>query len=523
MAKETKAQRVERIKREKDGLRVIEDIHRLAETGEDADAETVDRMKWYGMYTHNEHSSPNGKQYFMLRIKIPGGQLTLEQLKVAEEIARKYGKDTADFTVRQDIQYHWVKMVDLPALFEKLESVGITAQMASGDCPRNIVSCPVCGIDKNEVADLTDVVQDVNQFFQGNTEFSNLPRKYKMGISGCSSHCIGHEIQDLSFNAIKDDQGELLFDVSVGGGLGSNRRIASRFGAIPKDKIKDVAIACARLFRDHGNRENRTKARLGHLVEKMGHDVFQQKVEEQIGTSFIALEEPNYTPHHQRSHFGIHESKQEGFLYAGCATEGGKVGSSGLRRIIAVMEKHGANRIALTTTQNFIILDFPEASRDSLEKDLKEAGFPCNPSPFQARSLACTGVEYCKFGISETKETLNELIQHLEAKFPAFDEPVCITLSGCVNSCSHPHIADLGFIGCKVKEDGESVQGYKLVMGGHLKGLDGSLFARKTDVKIPASKLPLTVENILNHYLEDQEKWDNFREFCQTESGDFLL
>jgi sulfite reductase (ferredoxin) len=251
MASETKAERIERIKREKDGLEVIADIYRYAQSGEAIDPEDIDRFKWYGIYTQNRNlqGSEDETQYYMLRVKLEGGYLNAKQVQTLGEISVAYGRESGDLTTRQDIQFHWLKIEDLPTILEKLSSVGLSVLGASGDCPRNIVSCPVNGIDSHQIDDVRDVVLALNNLYRGNPDFSNLPRKFKIGVSGCNKHCIQHEVQDLGFTAVKNGD-EIRFSVSVGGGQASNRRITDHIGYVKRRDIVKIAEAVARIYRD---------------------------------------------------------------------------------------------------------------------------------------------------------------------------------------------------------------------------------------------------------------------------------
>ena len=512
--KETKAQRVERLKKEKDGLDVIEDIRALAKSGEHAPADTVDRLKWYGMYTHNELASPDNNQYFMIRSKVPNGKLSTQQLDVMASISNDFAKGSADATVRQTIQFHWLEMKNIPAMLERLESVGLTAQNASGDCPRSIVGCPLQGITHDEYVDVTEVRNQVNAFFQGNYDFSNLPRKYKIGISACKKHCMGHEIQDLAFTAF-ETEGKVRFDVTIGGGLGSNKRVGSRLGSVALEQIFHVCVAVGKLFRDHGNRDNRRKARVGHLVEDWGVEKIRSFLEETQGFAFEKTDEPHFTPYKDREHFGVQRSNQEGYVHLGCATMSGRLQGKSLEKLSLTCKQNGAEGIILTTGQNFIITNIPLAALDKIKKDVEAAGFAWNPSPFRARSLACTGLEYCKFAVSETKDKETELVEYLEKRFPDFNEPIAISLSGCPNACSHPHIVDLGFIGCKMKEDGETTTGFTLVTGGHIEGESKSRFAQKTSIKVSSAKLCEFVGSLIESYQNDPA-YNSFKAYIQT-------
>jgi len=512
--KETKAQRVERIKKEKDGLDVLKDIEFYARTGTEVALEDIDRFKWYGLYTQNRNlqADDDATLYFMLRVKLPNGALTVEQLKKVAEISKRYARSTADFTTRQDIQFHFISVKDLPSIFASLQEVGLSTVFAAGDVPRNVVTCPVSGIDSTEICDVSHIVSSVNKYFDGNKTLSNLPRKYKVGISACSKHCISHEIQDLSFTAIKKQDGSILFDVSVGGGLASNKQIAIHIGYIHEENILAVVQAVTHIYRDYGNRESRTKARLGHIIKEWGVNKFTDLLHQKLNFRLIEPEVQNYTPYSQREHFGVHISKEQSKSYIGCAVSAGSIGANLLEQLSLILKRHGATAIKLTTTQNFVITDIPNSKALDMCKVLQKLDIEVHPSPFRARTLACTGIKFCKFAITETKDLAQELIHHLEEKFPVFDETISLSVNGCPHSCAHPHIVDIGLLGCKFKEDGETVTGFELILGGHLEG-DKSNFGKKTGIKFTPQKSFQIVEKIIQDYTKSESV--NFREYLK--------
>ncbi|MGE4395822.1 MAG: nitrite/sulfite reductase [Sulfurimonas sp.] len=513
MSKETKAQRVERIKREKDGLDVLEDIYRYAKSGEEIDPEDIDRFKWYGLYTQNRNLQEREDRtlYFMLRVKLEGGRMDLNQLEAALEVSKRYARGTADFTTRQDLQFHFIKVEDLPAIFSCLSEAGLTTAFAAGDVARNVVTCPVSDVDKERLYDVEAITKEVNDYFDANREISNLPRKYKVGISGCSKHCTSHEIQDLSFNAKKDKDGRVLFDVSVGGGLASNKRIASHLGYIEPHQVVAVAKAVTEIYRDHGNRENRNRARLGHLLDSWGIEKFIEILHSKLDFTLQLDDMQKYTPYAYREHFGIHKSIKEGRSYIGCAINGGKIGANGLSGLIKIAKKYGITSIRATTAQNFVITDLPSENAVFVVEELKEIGIDAEPSPFKARTLSCTGINFCKFAVSETKDLAAKLVEHLERKFPLFEERLSFSVNGCPNSCAHPHIVDIGLLGCKVKRGAESVPGFELILGGNLEG-EQSSFGRKTGIRFAADDTFVVVESILESYQASHYK--NFYDYA---------
>ncbi|MCK9472538.1 nitrite/sulfite reductase [Sulfurimonas sp.] len=513
MLKETKAKRVERIKIEKDGLDVLGDIHRYAQTGKEIDPEDIDRFKWYGLYTQNRNlqDKDDNTLYFMLRVKLLGGRLDLEGLEAVAEISQRYARGTADFTSRQDIQFHYIKVEDLPTIFKRLEQAGLTTVFAAGDVPRNVVTCPINDVDVERIFDVGTIVKEVNEYFDANKEVSNLPRKYKVGISGCSKHCASHEIQDLSFNATKFQDDKVLFDVSVGGGLASNKRIASHLGYVEAEQVLAVAKAVTEIYKEHGGRENRNRARVGHLLETFGVDKFLQTLHSKLDFSLQKKGVQIYTPYAQRGHFGVHGSVKEGRSYIGCAINGGKIGAEGLYGLLKILRKYEASAIRATISQNFVITDLPSKSAHAAVEKLSAIGIDANPSSFKAGSLSCTGRNFCKYGVSETKDLAIELAEYLEKKFPDFSEPLSFSVNGCPHSCAHPHIVDIGLLGCKVKHKGETVSGFELILGGNLEG-DRSNFGRKTGIKFISKDAFKIVESIIESYRSTHYK--NFHDYA---------
>jgi len=502
MAKETAGQRVERIKQEKNGLAVLEDIKRYASTDDEIDPEDIDRFKWYGLYTQNKNLNDEGDDglYFMSRIKVEKGILNLEQIREIASISNDFAKQTATFTTRQDVQFHNISVKNLPAVFDRLNSVGLSTVFGAGDVPRNVVGCPVIGIDHDELIDVTNIVEQVNDYLRGNKELENLPRKYKISISGCSKHCVGHEIQDLSFTAV-DFDGEILFDVSVGGGLASNKRIASHIGYVSEDQVLETTKAVSEIYRDHGLRGNRKKARLGHLLDEWGEEKFKEVLQDNLSFQLKAEVVQEYTPYAKREHFGVHDSKKEGYSYIGCAINGGQIGAQGLEKLANSLEKHGASAIRVTVTQNFVVADVPTQNAQALVEELSLQNIQANPSPFKARTVSCTGIDFCKFAIVETKRKAMELAEHLEAKFPHFTDTLSISVNGCPNSCSQPHVVDIGLLGTKLKNDeGVTVPGFELILGGNLEGAKSS-FGEKTKLKLVPEKVNGVVEKIILAYI----------------------
>ncbi len=513
--KETKAERVERIKKEKDGLDVLADIHALAKSGELADSDTVERLKWYGLYTQKPGTVDGISQRFMLRVKLIDGKATKEQLRVLGEVSLKYAQDTADISTRQAIQLHWIQIKDLPTIFEKLTKVGISTQMAAGDCPRNTVVCPVCDVDPTSYEDTSKYVRDINAFFQDNKNFSNLPRKFKIGVSACSCHCMGHEIQDVGFTGLLH-QGKTLYDICIGGGLGSGKRIASRLGiACAGEDIVKVSKAVAQIHRDSGDRTSRTKARVRHIIDEWGVVQFREELEKIANdVNFIAVDEPKITPQKNRGHFGVHPSKVAGKSFIGTSLHGGILSGTKILKLVELMDKTGTQTSRVTTKQNIVFLDVPDEKTAQFVEALAQEEIYAYPNAFNANMVTCTGKQYCKFAVAETKDFGAEVAQYLKNRFPNFEDTICFNFSGCPNSCGHTHIGDFGFMGCKVKVDGETQEGYEIYLGGNLEG-EKSQFAVKTGVKKSLEELPQFLGDIIEEYDKNRNSYANFQEYIQ--------
>lgn len=524
MAKELSA--LEQLKASRNPLRVIDDVYKEAIDGIPLSSEYIGLLKWYGMYPHINTDGTEDKKYFMKRIKLVDTKMNLEQLAVMAKIGTEYAQGLIDFTTRQNIQYHYIQIKDMPAILELLESVGLTSRMASGDGPRPIMTCPVSGIDAEEIIDASEFVRQVDTYFDVNEDrFCNFPRKYKIGISGCKCHCAAHEIQDVAFTAFKNDAGEVLFDLTIGGGLSKSKQIATRANRYVKpEQVQDVAVACAEIFRDNGNRENRNKARVRHLLNDWGIEKFVAEIEKVIAYSLQeGLVEPKIESFENRNHFGINKAKQVGFSYVGFATNSGRVAGEDFQAMSDICKKYNAGGMALTATQNFVIYGVKDEVVQDLANEIAALGYPYIPTPFRARLQSCTGKEFCKFGITETKEFAKKVLIELEEKFPEFTEDVTISISGCGNGCSQPQISDIGFVGGMIRHEGERVEGYEVLLGGNLEGETKSRISRKIGVKVPATGLVSYVGQLINDYKADNLGQTRFKDYLSVLHADSVV
>lgn len=497
MAEETKAQRIERLKREQSGLDVLPTLFDEARDGGELSADTIDRMKYYGLYTQKKHQDDPPGQYLLVRIKLEGGEISREQLAQVAELSRRYARSSFDLTTRQDIQLHWVRPADLEHLFSQLEQIGLTTRMAAGDCVRNIVSCPASGHHADELYDVRPLLKQLNQHFDSNRALINLPRKFKIAVSGCHLHCIRHEIQDLSFVAVPQD-GKVVFDLTVGGGLSSGRQFAQRLErTCQPDQVLAVSDAVAHLFHDYGNRENRSAARLRHLIQDWGLEKFRDELENRLDFVLGTGQPPQLTALAKRHHYGSFDSHNRDTCGLGIKTSSGKLGAETVSELVDLMEQHHSDLVRLTPTQDLLLLNLEKSRLPEVVEEIHALGLQTAPGPLRLHSTACTGLTYCKFALSETKEFTEQLLKKLEQRFPEWKKPLTIAVSGCPHGCSHPIVADIGLVGCKIKDpSGESVGGYDIYLGGRLNGTD-SRFAERNGIRLPSYAVAGYLENLL--------------------------
>ena len=512
--------KIEDIKKRKDGLDVLADIHRYAAQGEHRiTSEDEALFKWYGVYTQR----PDEDGYFMVRIRIPGGQLNASQLLAIAELSRKFGKSLADVTVRQNIQLHWVRIHDIPEIFEVLDRVGLTTTDACGDTVRNIISCPVSGVDSDELYDVTPLIRRVNDFFVGNRDFSNLPRKFKIAITGCAARCVYPEINDIGIFAVKDhERGGIAFRARVGGGLSTTPRFSKDLGVlIEADEVVELCAAIASVFRDNGNRENRKRARLKFLVEQWEIPRFRDEVEARLGWKLHRAEQAEAPPitARDRSHLGVHRQRGDSFHYVGVALVGGRTSSEQLRNLAELAEKHGRGRLRTTNTQNIILLDIDSENLETMKYDLKSAGFDYEPSWATRGLIACTGIQFCKLAIAETKNRARELDRYLAEQVDLEDRPR-ISVTGCPNACGQHHICDVGLEGSLTTIDGVKKETFQVFLGGGVGSHE--TFGRRIGVRLPSEQLAKSMARLFTRYKEDRADNETFQEFCLRHSNEEL-
>jgi sulfite reductase (ferredoxin) len=528
----------ERMKKDSDGLDVrqrILDIY--AHTGFDGidPSDLRGRFRWMGLYTQRAQGIPGGKtavlepeeledSYFMLRVRIDGGQLTSDQLRAIGGISTEFGRDVADVTDRQNVQLHWIRIEDVPAIWERLEGVGLSTTEACGDTPRVMLGCPLAGILDEEVLDASDVLAQTVARYVGNPEFSNLPRKWKTSISGCADHCTGHEINDVSFVGVRTEDGEAGYDLWVGGGLSTNPKFAQRIGVFVRpDQVCDVWAATTAIFRDYGYRRQRNHARMKFLMADWGPEKFRQVLQDEyLGRPLPDGPAPAMPAHDQRDHVGVMRQK-DGANAVGFALRTGRISGSLLTRVAELADEYGGGRVRTTAQQKLVILDVPDEKVESLVAVLAEHDLQVRPSAFRRGTMACTGLEFCKLAIVETKGHAQDLYGELEKRLPGFDEPITINVNGCPNSCARFQTADIGFKGSMVRDDnGEMVEGFQVHLGGHL-GFEASFGRKFRGHKVTKAETVDYCERVLRGYLEQREPGERFAAYVARAEEAWLL
>ncbi|MGW6980190.1 nitrite/sulfite reductase [Streptomyces sp. NPDC054932] len=515
----------EQFKKDDDGLNVrtrIETIYSKRGFDSIDPNDLRGRMRWWGLYTQRKPGIDGGKtailepeelddEYFMLRVRIDGGRLTTEQLRVIGEISEEFARGTADLTDRQNVQYHWIRIEDVPEIWRRLEAVGLSTTEACGDTPRVILGSPVAGIALDEIIDGTPAIDEIYRRIVGNKDFSNLPRKFKSAISGSPLLDVAHEINDIAFVGVNHPEHGPGFDVWVGGGLSTNPKLGVRLGTwVSLDEVPDVYEGVISIFRDYGYRRLRTRARLKFLVADWGPAKFRQVLEDEyLQRKLTDGPAPEQPTGQWRDHVGVHQ-QQDGKFYVGFAPRVGRVDGATLTKIADIAEQHGSGRLRTTAEQKMIVLDIEADRVDSVVEALEALDLRVKPSPFRRGTMACTGIEFCKLAIVETKARGASLIDELERRLPDFAEPLTININGCPNACARIQVADIGLKGQLVlDDDGNQVEGYQVHLGGAL-GLEAGFGRKVRGLKVTSAGLPDYVERVVKSYEEQREDGERF-------------
>ncbi|GAA3520506.1 nitrite/sulfite reductase [Actinocatenispora rupis] len=479
------------------------------------------RFRWWGLYTQRRPGIDGGRtavlepeeledKYFMLRVRVDSGQLDLAQLRTIADVSSEFARDTADLTDRQNVQLHWVRIEDVPEIWRRLEAVGLSTTEACGDVPRVILGSPVAGIAADEVVDATPAIREISEKYIGDPAFANLPRKFKTTISWLLD--TPYEANDVAFLGVEHPEYGPGFDVWVGGGLSTNPMLAKRLGVwVPLDGIAAVWWGVTSIFRDYGYRRLRTRARLKFLVADWGVEKFREVLEtEYLKRPLADGPAPERTT--PIDHIGVHRQR-DGRYYVGVSPVVGRVSGALLGRIADVVEAHGSGRVRTTPYQKLLVLDVDESEVDGLVADLAGLGLSAEPSYWKRSALACTGIEYCKLAIVETKALTADLVTELERRVPELDTPITVHVNGCPNACARTQVADIGLKGQLVLDaDGRQVPGFQVHLGGGL-GLDAGFGRKLRGLKVTAADLPDYVERLARRYLADRKPDERFAQW----------
>nr|WP_324613350.1 nitrite/sulfite reductase [Agromyces kandeliae] len=511
-------------KQEDGGLAVRERIERIYADGGFASIDPTDlhgRFRWWGLYTQRKPGIDGGRtatlepheledEFFMLRVRIDGGQLTTEQLRVIGGISTEFGRDTADLTDRQNIQLHWIRVEDVPEIWRRLESVGLGTTEACGDVPRVVLGSPVAGIAADELIDPTPQIDEITSRFIGDESLANLPRKFKSAITGHPSQDVVHEINDVAFVAVEHPELGVGYDLWVGGGLSTAPRLAERLGVfVAPAQVADAWHGVAQIFRDYGYRRLRNKARLKFLLADWGTEKFREVLE----TEYLGHALPDGpaapTPVTTGDHVGVHRQK-DGRFYVGATPIVGRVSGPTLTKLADLVEAHGSSRLRTTPHQKVVILDIPEDRVESLVAGLDELGLQARPSLIRRGTIACTGIEFCKLAIVETKAFATAAVLELEERLDAFDlpHPISLHVNGCPNSCARIQTADIGLKGQLVTIDGEQVPGYQVHLGGGLASQDrdeAGLGRTVRGLKVTADGIADYVSRVVTRFIDERD------------------
>jgi sulfite reductase (ferredoxin) len=539
--KETKAQRAERLKRAFNPWEGLEQIRRFAREGfASIPPEWMSTyFRWWGVYTQGDGvgvtGGKNGEgraiERFMVRIRIPNGILNSHQLRAIADLTRRHANGTADLTVRQNIQLHWVTIESLPEVLDGLWRVGLNTMGACGDVARNVTGCPLAGVDAEELLDASPLVQEVSDLLAGNADFYNLPRKFKISIAGCRSWCSYPEINDIGLTAIERTirgKRETGFSLRVAGGLSTEPYLAARLNAfVRQDQVVPVVKGIAELFRDSEVlREHRERARLKFLFLRYGWtpEGFLNELHDRIGFKLDPAVEEHPPADLYRDHVGIHPQKQTGQSYVGAVVLRGRISADQMQAVVDLAERFAAGELRVTSMQNLLIVNVPALNAYPLAREFDAIGLPVHTSSFARGTVACSGTEFCKLAITETKSFSRWLVEELEERLPGFDQHLKLHVTGCPNSCGQHWIADIGIEGKKIKLNGCMVDAYYFCVGGALGWHQAT--ARPVGYRCSAIDVPDALERLLRRYLDERQPGENLRHFfarhSDTEIREFL-
>jgi len=485
------------------------------------------RFRWWGLYTQREQGYDGTytgdenidlleAKYFMMRVRCDGGALNVEQVRTIGGISTEFGRDTADLSDRQNVQYHWIEVENVPEIWRRLESVGLKTTEACGDCPRVVLGSPLAGESLDEIVDGTPAIDEIVRRYIGDPQYSNLPRKFKTAISGQQD--VVHEINDVAFIGVEHPEHGPGFDLWVGGGLSTNPMLAQRVGAwIPLDEVPDVWEGVVAVFRDYGYRRLRSKARLKFLIKDWGIEKFREVLEtEYLKRPLIDGPAPEQ-PARPIDHVGV-QRLRNGLNAVGFSPIAGRVSGTILTKVADAAERIGSDRIRFTPYQKLIVLDVADDKVDELIAELEPLGLQARPSAWRRNLLACSGIEFCKLSFVETRKRSQVLAPELEERLAdinaQLDVPITININGCPNSCGRSQIADIGFKGQLVDDgEGNQVEGYQVHLGGSL-GLDSGFGRKLRQHKVNSTELGDYIERVVRNFVKQRSEGERFAQWA---------
>ncbi|MFC9358013.1 nitrite/sulfite reductase [Rhodococcus sp. NPDC057014] len=492
------------------------------------------RMRWWGLYTQREQGYDGTftgdenidlleARYFMMRVRCDAGALNVEQLRTIAGISTEFARDTADLSDRENVQYHWIEVENVPEIWKRLEGVGLKTTEACGDCPRVVLGSPLAGESLSEVLDPTPAIDEIVRRYIGKPEYSNLPRKFKTAISGQQD--VVHEINDVAFVGVNHPEHGPGLDLWVGGGLSTNPMLAQRVGVwVPLDEVPDVWEAVVSIFRDYGYRRLRNKARLKFLVKDWGIERFREVLEtEYLKRKLIDGPAPE-KPTRPIDHVGVQKTRN-GLNAVGVAPIAGRVSGTILAKVADAAERAGSDKIRFTPYQKLIILDVADDKLEQLIADLDEVGLPARPSHWRKNLMACSGIEFCKLSFAETRKRSQVLVPELEQRLAdinaQLDVPITININGCPNSCARSQVADIGFKGMLVDDgEGNQVEGFQVHLGGSL-GFDSAFGRKLRQHKVTSAELADYIDRVVRHFVKHRNEGERFAEWVvRADEGD---
>ncbi|CKM64565.1 ferredoxin-dependent nitrite reductase [Mycobacterium tuberculosis] len=493
------------------------------------------RFRWWGLYTQREQGYDGTwtgddnidkleAKYFMMRVRCDGGALSAAALRTLGQISREFARDTADISDRQNVQYHWIEVENVPEIWRRLDDVGLQTTEACGDCPRVVLGSPLAGESLDEVLDPTWAIEEIVRRYIGKPDFADLPRKYKTAISGLQD--VAHEINDVAFIGVNHPEHGPGLDLWVGGGLSTNPMLAQRVGAwVPLGEVPEVWAAVTSVFRDYGYRRLRAKARLKFLIKDWGIAKFREVLEtEYLKRPLIDGPAPEPVKH-PIDHVGVQRLKN-GLNAVGVAPIAGRVSGTILTAVADLMARAGSDRIRFTPYQKLVILDIPDALLDDLIAGLDALGLQSRPSHWRRNLMACSGIEFCKLSFAETRVRAQHLVPELERRLEdinsQLDVPITVNINGCPNSCARIQIADIGFKGQMIDDGhGGSVEGFQVHLGGHL-GLDAGFGRKLRQHKVTSDELGDYIDRVVRNFVKHRSEGERFAQWVIRAEEDDL-